>query len=121
MLKLTTPKSAVYIFLAFLVGSSSALILSLVLLLRLSVSPPLAAAGPPAVFYRWLDGQPTGAAMVNRRPVAVMIENHGESRPVSGLEPAGIVYESIVEGDITRFLAIFPGDFSAPKIGCQLA
>ncbi len=41
------------------------------------------------------------------RPLGVMIENHQESRPQSGLSVADVIYEAIAEGGITRFLAIF--------------
>ncbi len=42
-----------------------------------------------------------------RRPLAVMIENHEESRPQSGLSFADVVYETVAEGGITRFMGIF--------------
>jgi len=42
-----------------------------------------------------------------RRPLTVMIENHQDSRPQSGLSSADIVYEAVAEGGITRFLAVF--------------
>lgn len=42
-----------------------------------------------------------------RRPLAVMIENHAESRPQSGLSKADVVYEAVAEGGITRFMGIF--------------
>jgi len=42
-----------------------------------------------------------------RRPLAVMIENHEESRPQSGISSADIVYEAVAEGGITRFMAVF--------------
>lgn len=42
-----------------------------------------------------------------RRPIAVMINNHSEARPQSGLNSADIVYEALVESGITRYLAIF--------------
>ena len=42
-----------------------------------------------------------------RRPMAVMIENHKEARPQSGLSSADIIYEAVAEGGITRFMAIF--------------
>jgi len=42
-----------------------------------------------------------------RRPLGVMIENHQQARPQSGLGEADIVYEAVAEGGITRFLAIF--------------
>lgn len=37
----------------------------------------------------------------------VIIENSPEARPQSGLGEAGIVFESMVEGSITRFLALY--------------
>lgn len=42
-----------------------------------------------------------------RRPMGVMIENHLDSRPQSGLSRADIVYEVVAEGGITRFLALY--------------
>lgn len=42
-----------------------------------------------------------------RRPLGVMIENHKEARPQSGLSSADVVYEAVAEGGITRFLAVF--------------
>ena len=33
-----------------------------------------------------------------RRPLAVMIENHADSRPQSGLSRADVVYEAVAEG-----------------------
>jgi hypothetical protein len=42
-----------------------------------------------------------------RRPLLVMIENHADSRPQSGLSNADIVYEAVAEGGITRFMAVF--------------
>ncbi len=42
-----------------------------------------------------------------RRPLAVMIENHIDARPQSGLSSADVVYEAVAEGGITRFMALF--------------
>lgn len=42
-----------------------------------------------------------------RRPLSVMIENHAESRPQSGLSSADVVYEAVAEGGISRFMGIF--------------
>jgi hypothetical protein len=41
------------------------------------------------------------------RPLGIMIENHLESRPQSGLSSADVIYEAVAEGGITRFLSIF--------------
>lgn len=51
-------------------------------------------------------GQPITNNFYNRA-VAVSIENSPAARPQSGLEEAKIVYEFMLEGGITRFLAIF--------------
>ncbi|MEK7570602.1 MAG: DUF3048 domain-containing protein [Patescibacteria group bacterium] len=40
-------------------------------------------------------------------PVATMIDNHSAARPQSGLQAAAVVYEALVEGGITRFMAVF--------------
>jgi hypothetical protein len=54
-----------------------------------------------------LTGLPV-APSVNQRPVTgVMIENSTGARPQSGLDQAGVVFEAVAEGGITRFLALF--------------
>ncbi len=44
---------------------------------------------------------------VNERPFGVMVNNHVDARPQSGLIYADLVYEIVAEGGITRFLAFF--------------
>lgn len=51
-----------------------------------------------------------------RRPLTVMVENHEESRPQSGLSSADVVYEAVAEGGITRFLAVFYCGASAEEV-----
>jgi hypothetical protein len=51
-----------------------------------------------------------------RRPLTVMIENHEESRPQSGLSYADVVYEAVAEGGITRFLSVFYCGVSAQDV-----
>ncbi len=46
-------------------------------------------------------------AWENKRPLAIMIENHPEARPQSGLSQADIVFETIAEGGVTRFMGLF--------------
>ncbi|NMC36196.1 DUF3048 domain-containing protein [Candidatus Beckwithbacteria bacterium] len=46
-------------------------------------------------------------AWEQRRPLLIMIENHEEARPQSGLSSADIVYETVAEGGITRFMGVF--------------
>lgn len=42
-----------------------------------------------------------------RRPLTVMIENHSDARPQSGLSKADVIYEAVAEGGITRFLVVY--------------
>lgn len=63
-----------------------------------------------------LDGIMTDQTSANRHPVGVIVENHPDARPQSGLDKASIVYEAIAEGGITRFLALF-GTYEVEKVG----
>lgn len=47
---------------------------------------------------------------ISRRPIAVKIENSPAARPQTGIQRADVVYESLVEGGITRFNCIFHSD-----------
>ncbi|MFH1536377.1 MAG: DUF3048 domain-containing protein [Patescibacteria group bacterium] len=70
------------------------------------------------IIARRLDGMMVDATGANKQPVAIMIENlaSGEVRPQHGLSRALVVYEVIVEGGITRFMALFAGE-DASQIG----
>lgn len=62
----------------------------------------------PPKFYSPLTGvQVAGEALTKRHVTAAMIENSPDARPQSGLKDAGIVYEAIAEGGITRFIALY--------------
>jgi hypothetical protein len=55
-----------------------------------------------------LTGLPvTNEEDLKLRPIAVMIDNEYNARPQSGLLEAEIVYEIPVEGNITRYMAIY--------------
>lgn len=47
------------------------------------------------------------------RPYAMMIDNHPDAYPQSGLNRASVVIEALAEYGITRYLAIFPADLTA--------
>jgi hypothetical protein len=46
-------------------------------------------------------------ATASRPSIAVKVDNAPEARPQSGLDVADIVYEEVVEGGVTRFIAVF--------------
>lgn len=66
---------------------------------------------PAEKFYSQLTGLEVADAAALKQPVtAVMIENSPDARPQSGLKAAGVVYEAVAEGGITRFMALYQGD-----------
>lgn len=70
----------------------------------------------PRYWPRRIDGVNVSASKANIIPTAVMIENLSIVRPQSGLGSASIVYETLAEGGIPRFLAIFAKD-TMKKVG----
>jgi hypothetical protein len=66
---------------------------------------------PAPVYYSPLTGLKVDSEAATKQPVtAIMIENSPDARPQSGLKDAGIVYEAIAEGGITRFLTLHQED-----------
>ncbi len=57
------------------------------------------------------------ASWEKRRPLAVMIENHTDARPQSGLSYADVVYETVAEGGITRFMALYYCNLQDVQVG----
>ncbi|MCG2692716.1 DUF3048 domain-containing protein, partial [Candidatus Parcubacteria bacterium] len=66
---------------------------------------------------RHLDGVLVDKQASSTRALAVVLENYFESRPASGLSQASIVYETLAEGGITRFLALYDASSSVEEIG----
>lgn len=54
-----------------------------------------------------ISGIYASEAKVNRRPVAVMFDNHPNARWQSGLSQAEVVYEFLVEAPYTRYMGIY--------------
>lgn len=72
----------------------------------------------PSVLPRRIDGILVAREDANQVPICVMIENaaFGGVRPQAGLSAASLVYEVIVEGGITRLMAVYAGE-SAEVVG----
>ena len=98
-------------------GSLLAALLAVLLLLGACTDEPRGggnddesdvAAQPEVPPYCPLTGEdpPKGVKLV-RPALALKIENSPDARPQSGLDRADIVYEEIVEGGATRFMAIY--------------
>lgn len=77
----------------------------------LSPSPtprPTPTPTPEPVARCPLNGEPVDdAALIERTALAVQIDNHPGARPARNLNRADIVVEATVEGDTTRFAAIY--------------
>jgi hypothetical protein len=55
-----------------------------------------------------LTGLAVNRDIANRRPIAVTLDNLSpDARPQSGLDKASMVFETLAEGGITRFMAIY--------------
>lgn len=67
---------------------------------------------PPPTFP--LTGVVTDAASAARPALAVKIDNVARAHPQVGINQADVVYEELVEGSITRLMAIFQSTDSAP-------
>lgn len=94
---------------------AAATIMATVLLFQApkQTAAPVVAATPkptpkPVLYYSPLTGtQVPDQASTQQAVTGIMIENSPDARPQSGLKQAGIVYEAIAEGGITRFLALY--------------
>lgn len=72
-----------------------------------SIDPSRATPPEPEVPLVWpLTGVATGE-VAQRPAVSVKIENTSSARPQAGLEAADMVWETIVEFDVSRFIAVF--------------
>ncbi|HVA11465.1 MAG TPA: DUF3048 domain-containing protein [Candidatus Dormibacteraeota bacterium] len=67
---------------------------------------PIVPAKPVTVASR-LTGVQVSPALAKLPVTGIMIENSDQARPQSSLSQAGVVYEALAEGGITRFLALY--------------
>jgi len=65
------------------------------------------AAPKPTTVPSPLTGLQVAPELAARPVTGIMVENSIDARPQSGLQDAGVVFEAIAEGGITRFLALF--------------
>jgi hypothetical protein len=75
------------------------------------------ATGEVIKFRHPLTGQPLASQPAGFFAVAIMIDNAYNIRPQVGLAKADIIYESLVEGNITRLMAIFASQTNSDKVG----
>jgi hypothetical protein len=67
-----------------------------------SYNPP-----PKKIVTSNLTGLKVDSKINKRKVIAMMIENSPDARPQAGLNKAGVVFEAIAEGGITRYCALY--------------
>ncbi len=72
---------------------------------------------PKGMVRSQLTGEWIKKSKGNRRPISIMLNNLQAAVPQAGIEKAGVIYESPVEGAICRFQAFFEDYDSLEKIG----
>jgi hypothetical protein len=72
-----------------------------------SIKKSTPAVVKPKLVPSTLTGLPVDPNVNNRTVTAIMIENSIDARPQSGLDQAGVVFEAIAEGGVTRFMGVF--------------
>src|SRR2546421_11124802 len=65
------------------------------------------ASGSPAPTCPLTGRTPPGGSVPNRPALAIKVENAPEARPQTGLDTVDVVYETPVEGGITRFVVVY--------------
>jgi hypothetical protein len=79
--------------------------------------PPTTAPNPTADPLTQAPALARGA--LTRRPAIVMIDNHPDAYPQTGLDRAAVVFEALAEFGVTRFMALYAPGITpeAAKIG----
>lgn len=67
----------------------------------------------PVIPPRWPLTGVVAAEAVVRPALAIKVENSGEARPQTGLDQADVVWEQVVEGGISRFVAVYQSQVPA--------
>lgn len=71
---------------------------------------PAPSPSPTRTAIAPLTGEPVAPDVLERPVVAVKVENSPPARPQEGLDDADVVYEQIVEGGVTRFIALYQSE-----------
>ncbi|MCC7076441.1 MAG: DUF3048 domain-containing protein [Acidimicrobiia bacterium] len=69
---------------------------------------------PPPPTAPLTGAPPAPGVSLTRRPVAIKVDNAPRAQPQAGLDAADLVYEEVVEGGLTRFMAVFQSQDADP-------
>lgn len=68
---------------------------------------------PPAFDLAPLTGEQVAVGTLTAPSLAAKVDNHPDARPQVGLERTDIVFEELVEGGLTRYVAVWHSDVPA--------
>lgn len=68
-------------------------------------------------YYDPITAEPADRDLSASRPVAVVVKNDRKASPQYGLSNAAVLYEALVEGGMTRFLAVYSDASLVKKVG----
>jgi len=71
---------------------------------------PAGDAAPVGIAFAPLRGTRADAAAMSHPSLAVKIDNHADARPQVGLNRTDLVFEELVEGGFTRYVAVWHSD-----------
>lgn len=93
-----------------LISGCAAVPIDLVVTPSTPARPAGGAAAPSAVAFAPLRGTPQVWDALQHPSLAVKIDNHEGARPQMALNRTDIVFEELVEGGLTRYLAVWHSD-----------
>lgn len=71
---------------------------------------PVGQAEPMPIGFAPLRGTPADPAAMRHPSIAVKIDNHEDARPQIALNRTDLVFEELVEGGLTRYVAVWHSD-----------
>jgi len=78
---------------------------------------PEATPNPALNAVNPLSGLPIEEEKIRNRPIAIVLSNEPAALPMNGVSQADILYEYLVEGGITRMMAVFQDITDVPTVG----
>jgi Protein of unknown function (DUF3048) N-terminal domain/Protein of unknown function (DUF3048) C-terminal domain len=70
-------------------------------------APPPTPAPTPVLVPAPLTGLPVSPEAAAQHPIAVMVDDHWDARPQSGLNAAAVVWQAPAEGGVPRYMLVF--------------
>lgn len=67
--------------------------------------------------YNYITGESLNGSDNTQRPVAIMVDNSRYAQPQYGTSDAGIIYEMVTEGGITRLMAVYDSIDDIKRVG----